>query len=266
MSRRKKRSQFELKSPEQFDKMRRAGIVVARTLALVEREAKPGVTTAQLDKLANDYIRDSRATPSFLGYHGFTGSICTSRNSQIVHGVPGPEVLEEGDLISIDCGAIVDGWHADAAITVLLDGADESLHRLSTVTRESLWAGIRKVKAGATLGDIGAAIESTILDAGPYGVVEDYVGHGIGSEMHMPPNVPNYGAPGQGHVLEVGMAIAIEPMVTIGSQESRTLDDGWTVETLDGQAAAHWEHTVAITESGPIVTTAEDGGEEILRG
>ena len=263
---RKKRSKYEIKTSEQFNKMREAGLVVARTLALLEQATKPGVTTLELDQLAKEHIYDSGATSNFLGYHGFPGVICTSVNEQIVHGIPGSRVIEEGDLVSIDCGAIVDGWHGDAALTVLVGDVAPEVAALSEANREALWAGIRAAKAGIKLGDLGQVIEDSARAAGDYGIVEDYVGHGIGTSMHMDPNVPNVGYPGRGDELELGMAIAIEPQLTLGTYDTVTLDDDWTVVTADGSIAAHWEHTVAITENGPWVLTAEDGGVEILGG
>ncbi len=233
----------------------------------------PGVTTAQLDAVAQRVIADAGAQPSFLGYFGFPAHICVSVNDEIVHGIPGPRVLAEGDLVSIDCGAIVRGWHGDAAVTVFV-GEPPSIAaaRLSAATRDALWAGLRAARAGATIGDVGYAVQSAVEDAAArdgvtYGIVDGYTGHGIGSSMHMDPNVPNIGRPGRGQTLHIGMAIAVEPMVTlvargIGSdgRDSRELDDGWTVVTADGGLAAHWEHTVAITDAGPWVLTAEDGG------
>ncbi len=245
--------------------MREAGLVVARTLTLLEREAKAGVTTKQLDDLAKEHIYDSGATSNFLGYHGFPGVICTSINEQIVHGIPGAQVIEEGDLVSVDCGAVVDGWHGDAAITLLIGEVAPEVAALSEANREALWAGIRAARAGTKLGDLGQVIEDAVRAAGDYGIVEDYVGHGIGTAMHMDPNVPNIGFPGRGDELEVGMAIAIEPQLTLGEYDTVTLDDDWTVVTSDGSIAAHWEHTVAITEDRPWVLTAEDGGTEILQ-
>lgn len=244
--------------------MREAGLVVARTLALLAAATKPGITTSELDQLAKEHIYDNGATSNFLGYHGFPGVICTSINEQIVHGIPGSRVIKEGDLVSIDCGAIVDGWHGDAAITVLVGEVDPAVAALSAANREALWAGIRAAVPGIRLGDLGQIIEDAARAAGDYGIVEDYVGHGIGTAMHMEPNVPHVGYPGRGDELELGMAIAIEPQLTLGSKETLTLDDDWTVVTEDGSIAAHWEHTVAITASGPWVLTAEDGGAEIL--
>lgn len=252
----RKKEKLQIKSPDQIELMRIAGRVVGQTLQALEQAVVPGVTTAQLDQIARDCIYGSGATPSFLGYYGFPAVICTSINSEVVHGIPGNTVVREGDLISIDCGAIVNGWHGDAAISVIVGGkADSSIHKLSEVTRESLYAGIAAARAGNTMGDIGAAVETVIRNAGSYGIVEDYVGHGIGTEMHMYPPVPNFGAAGSGMHLKVGMVLAIEPMATIGSAEVQVLGDEWTVVTADGSWASHWEHTVAITENGPDILT-----------
>jgi len=260
----RRRSKIELKSPAQFESMRAAGLVVARTLELMKEAVKPGITTATLDDLARASLSAEGATSSFLGYHGFPAVVCVSVNDEVVHGIPGARRLLDGDLVSIDFGAIVDGWHGDAAITVTVGECDAADRELSRVTEDSLWAGIGAVRAGARLSDIGHAVESLIRDRGDYGIIEEYVGHGIGSAMHMEPSVPNYGAPGHGPVLEVGMALAIEPMVVRGARHVHTLSDNWTVVTDDGSRASHWEHTVAITESGPWVLTALDGGARRL--
>lgn len=241
--------------------MRKAGLVVAETLERVRQAAAPGVTTIELDVIAEASIRDAGASPSFLGYHGYPGSICVSVNSEVVHGIPGPRVLEDGDLLSVDCGAIVDGWHGDAALSAAIGDVTTEVQTLSDVTRDALWVGLQAAVAGNHIGDIGAAIQKFVArQPHPYGLVVDYVGHGIGSSMHMPPNVPNIGTAGKGPEIVVGMALAIEPMVTLGSAEVDVLADNWTVVTEDGLAAAHWEHTVTITSSGPVVTTAVDGG------
>ncbi len=250
----RRRSRFEIKSPEQFLLMRVAGRVVAETLAEVTAAVADGVTTADLDRIAEAAIRARGGTPSFLGYHGYPASICVSVNDEVVHGIPGQRVLREGDLVSIDCGAIVDGWHGDSAVTVGVGHIAQDLQALSEVTERSMWAGLGAARAGARIGDIGHAIESSIRAAGDFGIVADYVGHGIGTSMHMDPPVPNLGRPGEGPRLEIGMALAIEPMVILGSPEVDVLEDGWTV--VASGVAAHWEHTVAITEEGPWVLTA----------
>lgn len=260
-----RKPKFELKTPEQFALMREAGLVVAAALEQVRQAATVGTSTLELDAIAEATIRDAGATPSFLGYHGYPASICVSVNEEVVHGIPGPRVLRDGDLVSLDCGAIVGGWHGDAAISVAVGEVSDEVRKLSDVTRDALWVGLQTAVAGNTIGDIGAAIENYVAaQSHKYGLVVDYVGHGIGSSMHMPPNVPNLGSPGKGPELVVGMAIAIEPMVTLGSGDVDVLDDDWTVVTEDGLVASHWEHTIAITSDGPIVTTAEDGGIEGL--
>jgi methionyl aminopeptidase len=252
----RKRDAIEIKSPEQFTRMRAAGLVVATALRAVSEAVTPGITTKELDAIAHSCISEMGATPSFLGYHGFPAVICTSVNDEVVHGIPGPRVLHEGDLISIDCGAIVDGWHGDAAVSVLVGAVTAEVAELSRVTEASMWAGLAKARAGGRLSDIGHAVEQVIIAAGDYGIVEEYVGHGIGTSMHMHPPVPNYGKAGQGPHLKVGMALAIEPMVCLGGSDVGVLSDGWTVVTSDQRYAAHWEHTVAITEDGPWVLTA----------
>ena len=261
----RRRTAIQIKTPEQFSLMREAGLVVARTLAAVAAEVRPGVSTAELDALAARQIRAAGATPSFLGYHGYPATICTSVNDEIVHGIPSPQrVLRDGDIISIDCGAIVSGWHGDAALTVGVGTISAEHVRLLQVCEASLWDGLARAVDGARLTDISHAVETSIRQAGPYGIVEEYTGHGIGTAMHMDPPVPNYGRPGRGPRLETGMALAIEPMVTLGDAETVPLDDGWTVITADGSWAAHFEHTVAITADGPWVLTAEDGGQHRL--
>lgn len=259
----RQRDRIEIKTPDQLEVMRAAGLVVARTLQAVKEQVRVGVTTAELDDCAAALIRDAGALPSFLGYHGFPAHICTSVNHEVVHGIPGPRQLAAGDVISVDCGAIVDGWHGDAAITIFVGEPRPEVEQLSAVTEAALWAGLRAARSGGRLSDIGHAVESAVQAAGDYGIVEEYVGHGIGSAMHMDPSVPNYGRPGRGPRLVPGMALAVEPMVTLGHPAVAVLDDDWTVVTADGGWAAHWEHTVAITEEGPWVLTSLDG--EILR-
>lgn len=256
----RRRDRIEVKTPEQLQLMRQAGLVVARTLERVSAAVAPGVTTAELDAVAAESIRGEGARPSFLGYHGYPATICTSVNDEVVHGIPGPRVLRDGDLVSVDCGAIVEGWHGDAAVTVPVGDVAPALRELSRVTEEALWAGLAAAVVGGRLSDIGHAVETRIDAAGDYGIVEEYVGHGIGSSMHMEPSVPNYGDPGHGPRLVAGMALAVEPMVLLGGPQVRLLDDGWTVVSVDGAVAAHWEHTVALTPEGPWVLTAFDGG------
>jgi methionyl aminopeptidase len=256
---------IEIKTGEQFAKMREAGLVVAHTLAAVAAAVRPGVSTAELDALAEREIRAAGATPSFLGYHGYPATICTSVNDQIVHGIPSPaRLLAEGDIISVDCGAIVDGWHGDAAVTVGVGTISAEHTALLSACEAALWQGIAQARDGGRLSDISHAVETSIRQAGPYGVVEEYTGHFIGTAMHMDPPVPNYGRPGRGPRLRAGMALAIEPMIMLGDPETVLLDDEWTVVTADGSWAAHFEHTVAITADGPWVLTAEDGGQARL--
>jgi methionyl aminopeptidase len=252
----------EIKTPEQLAMMRAAGLVVARTLRTVAEAVRPGVSTGQLDLLAEREIRAAGATPSFKGYLGYPATICTSVNDEIVHGIPDPaRHLREGDIISIDCGAIVDGWHGDAAVTVGVGAISAEHAALLRACEAALWAGLARARSGGRLGDISHAVESSVRQAGRYAVVEEYTGHGIGTAMHMDPLVPNYGRPGRGLRLRTGLALAIEPMVTLGGAETILLDDGWTVTTADGSWAAHFEHTVAITAEGPWVLTAEDDGQ-----
>ncbi|WP_279537781.1 type I methionyl aminopeptidase [Amycolatopsis acidicola] len=257
----RRRNPIEIKTPGELDAMRAAGLVVAKTLTLLSEAAKPGVSTADLDELAEQTIRDADAVPSFLGYHGFPASICASVNDQIVHGIPAKTtVLAEGDLISIDCGAILDGWHGDSAVTLAVGEISEADEALSEATKAAMWAGVKAAVAGAKLTDISFAVQSSAdrssaADGVEYGQIVEYGGHGIGREMHMDPFLPNVGKPGKGPRLEVGMALAIEPMLTGGSNETIELEDGWTVITADGSRAAHWEHTVAITADGPRVLT-----------
>jgi methionyl aminopeptidase len=246
------------KTPEEIDRMRRAGRLVGHTLSRLVEAVRPGITLVELDALAEKEIRDGGGIPSFLGYHGFPATLCLSPNDWIVHGIPNGEVLQDGDILSIDCGAIVEGWHGDAAVTVPVGQVDEAGRRLIETTERAMWAGIAQVRAGNRLSDIGHAVEKVAVAPG-YGVVREYVGHGIGTRMHEEPQVPNYGRPHRGLRLEVGLVLAIEPMVNEGGPETRVLDDGWTVVTRDGSRSAHFEHTVAITPTGPEVLTLLDG-------
>ena len=246
-----------LKSPEQIAKMRQAGRVVAEMLQACADAARPGLTTNELDKVARGVLAKRKAKSNFLGYHGYPAVICTSPNSVIVHGIPGDYRLEEGDIISIDCGAIIDGWHGDAARTIPVGEISEEARKLITVTEESLWAGIQHVRSGARLTDIGHAVQ-TVAEGAGFSVVREYVGHGIGRAMHEEPQVPNYGEPGKGIKLKVGHVLAVEPMVNLGSCETQLNDDGWTVITADGSLSAHFEHSIAVTDDGPEVLTVLD--------
>lgn len=262
------RDRIDGKSPEQLARMRVAGLLVGRTLELLEGAVRPGMTTLELDTLAETHIRDHGGIPNFQLVPGYHHTLCTSVNAEIVHGIPGPRVLKEGDLLSVDCGAEVDGWNGDAAFTCVVGGREagrpEDLELMDD-TEESLWAGIAALRVGASLYAVGAAVEDSLTASGrprgrEYGIVEDYVGHGIGRKMHMDPQVPNYRVSGKGPKVVDGTTICIEPMVTLGEQDNEVLPDDWTVVTSDGSRAAHWEHAVAVTSAGITVLTALDGG------
>ncbi|WP_172384592.1 type I methionyl aminopeptidase [Streptomyces sp. MNP-20] len=263
----------QIKTPEQIAKMRAAGLVVAAIHQATRAAAVPGATTKDLDDVARKVIAEHGAKSNFLGYGGFPATICTSKNEVVVHGIPSDEVvLEDGDIISIDAGAIVDGWHGDAAFTAFVGGGHApELVELSRVTEESMWAGIAAMKLGNRLVDVSRAIETYIRRqprpaSGKYGIIEDYGGHGIGTEMHMDPHVLNYveRRRGRGPKLVPGFCLAIEPMVSLGTAKTETLSDDWTVITTDGTWSSHWEHSVALTEQGPLVLTAPDGGKAKL--
>jgi methionyl aminopeptidase len=262
------RDRIQYKTGEQIVAMRRAGLVVADALDAVREVVRPGQTTADLDAVAEKVIRNAGAVPSFKGYHGFPASLCVSVNHEVVHGIPGPAVISAGDLVSIDCGAILDGWHGDAAFSMLVDGpAVDRVQRdedqaLIDATETAMWAGIAALRVGGHLGDVGSAIEDSVN--GRYGILQDYVGHGIGTEMHMPPDVLNYRIRERGPRLKPGLCVAVEPMLVAGSIDTAVLPDDWTVVTTDGRRAAHWEHTVALTDDGPWVLTARDGGMAAL--
>ena len=258
-------SSLEIKTPSQLEVMRAAGLVVADIHDALRAAVAPGVTTSDLDQIARQVIADAGATSNFLGYHGFTGVICASVNDEVVHGIPGSRVLHEGDLVSLDCGAVVDGWHSDAAFTVGVGEISPEHAELNRVTEESMWRGIAAALRGGKVGNISHAVGSyvrsqTPLNGGVYGITEGFTGHGIGTAMHLPPDVPNDGKRGRGPRLEPGLVLAIEPMVTLGSAQTNILDDEWTAVTPDGSWAAHWEHSVAITARGPWVLSARDGG------
>ena len=250
------------RSPGELDAMAVAGSVVAAALRAVQQETAPGVSTKELDEIAETVIREAGGIPSFLGYHGFPASVCSSVNDRVVHGIPSAdEILAYGDLVSIDCGAIVDSWHGDAAITYGVGALIPADEALSAATRAAMDAGIAAMVAGNRLSDVSHAIErgtraaERAYDRG-FGIVAGYGGHCIGREMHMDPFLPNEGEPGRGPSLVVGSVLAIEPMLTLGTTRTRILEDGWTVITTDGSRAAHWEHTVAVTEDGPRILTA----------
>ena len=256
-----------LKSSAEIDALHEANRVVHRALDAVRHAAAPGVSTRELDTIAEDLIRSSGGVPAFKGYHGFPATLCTSRNHEIVHGIPSPDVvLDEGDVISVDCGAIWQGFHGDSAMSLIVgdeEAAGDEVRELLRVTRDALWSGIAAATVGNRLGDIGAAVQAH-ADAHGYGLVREYVGHGVGRALHEAPSVPNYGRAGKGLRLAEGLVIAIEPMFNLGTAETVQLDDGWTVVTADGSISAHWEHTVALTPEGPRVLTAREDDEAHL--
>jgi len=256
------RERIEYKSADQVLVMRRAGLVVADALDAVREALRPGVTTAALDEVAEKVIRGAGATPSFKGYHGFPASLCVSVNDEVVHGIPGDRAVADGDVVSVDCGAVVDGWHGDAAFSVVVGDADPADQALVDATERAMWAGVATLVAGGRLGDVGCAVEDSV--AGAYGIVEDYVGHGIGTAMHQPPEVLNYRTRERGLRLKPGLCVAVEPMLVAGDPETRVLDDDWTVVTTDSSRAAHWEHSVAVGPEGPWVLTSRDGGAAAL--
>lgn len=243
-----------LKSERELAYMRDAGRITAGALEAVRQAVRPGVTTGELDQVAESYIRHHGAVPAFKGYQGFPGNICASVSNEVVHGIPGLRKLESGDNVSIDIGAVINGYYGDAAITVPVGEVDREMQQLIDVTRECLYKGISQARDGNRLSDISHAVQSH-AEAHGYGVVRDYVGHGVGASMHEDPQVPNYGIPGHGPRLCAGMTLAIEPMINMGTYEVVTQDNGWTVVTQDGKPSAHWEHTVVITEDGPEILT-----------
>jgi methionyl aminopeptidase len=260
---------IELKTADQMRLMRKAGLVVADALDAVRAAVAPGVSTLELDGIAEQVIRSAGAVPSFLGYGQppYPASTCISVNDEVVHGIPGAKMLRPGDVLSVDCGAILAGWHGDSAFTVIVapedaPDADPADADLVEVTEQSMWRGIAAIAEGHRLVDIGAAVEDFV--AGRFGIVEEYGGHGIGTQMHQAPHVLNYRTRARGPKLRAGICLAIEPMLTIGESDTRVQPDEWTVVTADGSRAAHWEHSVALTERGPWVLTARDGGEAAL--
>lgn len=258
---------IEYKSNADILAMRQAGLVVADIHDALASAVTSGMTTAELDVIAAEVLAKANATSNFLGYYGYPGHVCISVNEEIVHGIPGDRVLEPGDLVSFDCGAVVDGWHGDACITVVLPGGDDSRReaheKLSAQTNAAMWAGIAALASAKRVGDIGAAIEDSVMAipaAERPGIIEEYVGHGIGTSMHQPPDVLNYRAKNRGSRIKAGMVLCIEPMLSIGQPDNETLADEWTVVTKDGSTACHWEHMVAIHSRGIWVLTAPDGG------
>lgn len=251
------------RSPEELEKMRVAGHIVGRVLARISEIALQGVTTQELDAVAESLIREAGGIPSFKGYHGYPASICASVNEEIVHGIPRDRVLVEGDIVSIDVGAIWQGYHGDAAVTLAVGEISEPAAALMAATKAALEAGIAAVRGGVRLGDVSHAIERSAREAGCE-VIREYGGHGIGREMHEPPSIRNWGPPGGGLRLRQGMTICLEPMLTLGGYDTRVLQDGWTVVTADGSLSAHFEHTIAVTDDGAeILTLRDDKGGEV---
>lgn len=256
---------IQIKSLDQLTLMRKAGLLVRSTLELVRANIKAGITTGALDAIAEANIKRGGGTSNFKGYHGFPATICVSINDEIVHGIPGNRMINSGDIVSIDCGAIVEGWHGDAALTVIVDSKNDDRQKMLDVCEESMWEGIAAGKSGARLSDIGSAIERYVNSQGKYGILREYGGHGIGTSMHMEPHILNYGRAGAGPKIEPGMAFAIEPMITLGSEKTRVLDDNWTVVTTDSSHGSHFENTYCIAPDGkPFVLTEVDGGRKNL--
>ena len=256
---------INLKSVDQLKQMRKAGLVVAEALELMKAEIAPGITTNHLNEIAVKHLKKSNAKSNFLNYHGYPAVICASVNDEIVHGIPNDNKIKDGDIVSIDFGAIIDGWHGDSAFSVVAGNADPEDLKLIATCEESMWRGIAAARVGGKLTDISSAIEQYINSQGSYGILREYGGHGIGNAMHEEPHVLNFGAPGMGPTLEIGMALAIEPMITRGSHKTKVLDDEWTVVSQDGSRGAHFEHSFALAPDGkPFVLTALDGGKSDL--
>lgn len=255
---------FRLKRAPEIEKMRASGRILGACLAHLADTTRPGLTTLDLDREAETFIRDHGCIPGFIGYNGFTNALCVSVNNEVVHGIPGERVLRDGDLVSLDCGLILDGWWADSGLSVACGEATPAVLRLIEVTREALERGIAAATPGNHIGDIGHAVQ-TYAEGEGYSVVRQYVGHGIGRDMHEPPQVPNYGRPGSGNLLKPGYVLAIEPMVNAGTADVHLLGDGWTVVTDDGRLSCYFEHTVAITEGGPEVLTLRPAPAVVAR-
>ncbi|MBM3743124.1 MAG: type I methionyl aminopeptidase [Actinobacteria bacterium] len=252
---------IQIKSLDQLKIMRKAGLLVRSTLELVRSQIKAGITTSALDAVAEANIKRGGGTSNFKGYHGFPATICVSINDEIVHGIPGERMIMPGDVVSIDCGAIINGWHGDAAFTMIVDPVDTATQKMLDVCEESMWHGIAAGVNGARLSDIGHAIEKYVTSQGNYGILREYGGHGIGTAMHMEPHILNYGKPGNGPKIEPGMVFAIEPMIALGSERTRVLSDNWTVATVDQSRSSHFENSYCIAPDGkPFVLTEEDGG------
>ena len=252
-------------SPEEIEKIRQADLMVSRTLAEVAKVLEPGVSSKKLDKIAEEFIRDNGGIPAFKGYHGFPATLCISENNKVVHGIPSEDVVfKEGDIISIDCGVLLDGFYGDSAYTFALGEISPEAEKLMEVTKESLYRGIAQAKAGNRVGDIGYAIQSYVESFG-YSVPREITGHGVGRHLHEEPSIPNYGRRGNGKRLKAGMVIAIEPMVIAGSKEIEILEDDWTIVSADGSLAAHYEHSLAITENDPIILSDFSIIEEVLK-
>ena len=257
---------IQIKTLEELKVMRRAGLLVGQTLELLRASVKVGMRTDALDAIAAANIKRGGGTSNFKGYHGFTGTICVSLNDEIVHGIPGDRVIEDGDIVSLDAGAVIEGWHGDAAISIIAGTVDPADQKLLDVCEESMWRGIAAGSAGAHLSDIGHAIEQYVKSQGKYGILQEYGGHGIGTEMHMEPHVLNFGKRGFGPQIVPGMALAIEPMITRGTHKTHVLGDDWTVVSNDKSRGAHFEHSYCIAPDGkPFVLTALDGGRERLK-
>ncbi len=248
-----------IRSLEEVEKIRESNRIVADTIAFLGKEIKPGKSTLALDKLAEEYIRSQDAQPAFKGYHGFPATICASIDEQVVHGIPSQRELQDGEIVGIDVGALKNGYYGDAAFTFAVGQVDETRQRLMRVTENSLYKGIEKARAGNHLSDIGHAIQ-TYVESHGFSVVRSLVGHGIGTQLHEAPEVPNYGNPGRGPELKPGMCLAIEPMVNVGTFEVESLEDGWTIITVDHKPSAHFEHTIAITESDPLILSTREAG------
>jgi len=251
---------INIKSAREIEIMRRSGKITSKTLAMLMQSVRAGMTTGDVDRMAEESIRSMGGIPTFVGYNGYKHSVCASVNDEVVHGIPSARVLKDGDLLSIDIGTTLEGYVSDSAVTVAIGSVSEAAKRLMTVTQECLMLGIAQMREGNHLSDIGHAVQAHAEKNG-YGVVRDLVGHGIGTKMHEEPQVPNYGIPGQGPMLRKGMCLAVEPMITQGTYQVETLDDGWTVVTADGKLAAHFEHTIAITDEGPRILTLREFGE-----